>query len=200
MAMRAPADVASQSELLVASDRQSWGVTKGRGAFSLGPYRIEDVVRHPVTQHGYSVFGFGKQVMQTRYDYAFSDGASHRQGHCIQEQDKPTTAYAGRLSCRCGAADADAFTVAIGADAKEGSLTLQGQSYKVTPLHQRESGKQHDEPLGYRIDGDAPLGAVELEGRVWTQRALDEGARAQLVCMLSGALLLRPVTYQRPLR
>jgi hypothetical protein len=200
MAMRAPADVAGQSELLHASDRQSWGVTKGRGSFSMGPYRIDDVERHPITQTGYSVFGFGNQRMLTSYDYAFSDGVSHRHGHCDQEQDKPSTAYSGKLACRCGEPGKDTFSVAIGADAKEGTLTLEGQSYRMSPLRERESGKKSGEPLGYRIDGAQPLGAVEIEGRVWTQHSLSEPSRAQLVCMLSGLLLLRPVTNQRPTR
>lgn len=200
MAMRTPTDVAGRSEVLHASDRHSWGVTKGRGSFSMGPFRIDDVERHPVLQSGYSVFGFGKQRLLTSYDYAFSDGASHRQGHCDQEQDKPTSAYAGKLACRCGAPGQDNFTVEIGEDAKEGTLTLAGQAYRMSPLRERESGKQADEPLGYRIDGAEPLGALELEGRVWTQRELNEGTRAQLVCMLSGLLLMRPVTSQRPVR
>ncbi len=200
MAMRAPADIASQSEVLHSSDRQSWGVSKGRGSFSMGPYRIDDVERHPVTQSGYSVFGFGKQVMKTSYDYAFSDGGFHRHGHCDQEQNKPTTAYSGKIVCRCGAPGQDVFTVDIGEDAKEGTLSLAGQSYTVTPLRERESGKKVDEPLGYRIDGAKPLGALEIEGRVWTHGSLDEATRAQLVCMMSGLMLMRPVTYQRPLR
>jgi hypothetical protein len=200
MAMRTPADVAGQSEVLHASDRHSWGVTKGRGSFSMGPFRVDDVERHAVTQSGYSVFGFGKQRLLTSFDFAFSDGASHRQGHCDQEQDKPTVAYAGKLSCRCGAPGQDAFTVEIGSEAKEGALTLEGKAYRMSPLRERESGKKADEPLGYRIDGAAPLGAVEVEGRVWTQRELGENARAQLVCMLSGLMLMRPITSQRPTR
>ncbi|HEX5660384.1 MAG TPA: hypothetical protein VFX59_24480 [Polyangiales bacterium] len=200
MAMRAPADVAAQSEPLSASDRHSWGVNKGRSSFSMGPYRIDDVAREPVRQTGYSVFGFGNQRVLTGYAYAFSDGSSHREGHCAQEQGKPTTSYSGKLACRCGAPGKDTFTVDIGADAKEGTLTLSGQTYRMSPLHERESGHKSDEPLGYRIDGAQPLGAVELEGRVWTQRGLSEDTRAQLVCMLSGLMLVRPVTYQRPTR
>jgi hypothetical protein len=213
-AMRAPVDVASQSELLYASDRQSWGVTQGRGSFSMGPYRIDDVVRHPVRESGYSVFGWGDRRLHASYDFAFSDGVSHRQGHCDQEQDKPSVAYSGQLACRCDAAglgdasgssaraqnDNDALRVDIGGEAKEGTLTLGGQTYRMSPLRERESGKQSDEPLGYRIDGAKPLGAVEIEGRIWAQRALDDGARTQLVCMLSGLLLVRPVTAQRPAR
>lgn len=200
MAMRAPSDVAAQSDVLFASDRQRWGVTKGRGSFSMGPYRIEDVERHPVRQSGLTVFGFGEAKLMTSYDFAFSDGARHREGHCDQVQDKPTSAYAGTLRCRCGDPGHDALEVQLGEDAKSGTLTLGGQSYKMAPLRERESGKQNDEPLGYRVDGATPLAAVELEGRVWTQRALGDGARADLVCMLSGLLLLRPVTTQKPLR
>jgi hypothetical protein len=200
MSMRAPTDVASSSDVLNASDRRQWGVTQGRGSFSMGPYRIEDVQRHPVTQSGYSVFGFGSRKLMVGFEFAFSDGASHREGYCEQEQDKATTSYSGKLACRCGAPGTDSFNVEIGRDAKTGTLTLGGQSYRMTPLYQRQSGKSVKEPLGYRIDGERPLGAVELEGRVWTARGMEEPTRAQLVCMLAGLMLVRPVTYQRPAR
>ncbi|HEY6879348.1 MAG TPA: hypothetical protein VI299_15080 [Polyangiales bacterium] len=197
--MRTPADVAAGSDALRASDRERWGVRKGRDSFQLGAYRVQDVERDPVTQSGYSVFGFGNRKLSVDYRYTFVDGARTQSGQCRQEQDRASTRYKGKVSCHCEPAS-DAITVDIGRDAKPGALELGGQHYVVRPLHERESGRTTDEPLGYRIDGEAPLGAVELEGGMWLRRGLSDPERSTLSCVLAGLMLVRPLSYERPAR
>ncbi|HEY6876806.1 MAG TPA: hypothetical protein VI299_02260 [Polyangiales bacterium] len=197
--MRAPADIAVASDAVSASDRERWGIRKGRDSFQLGAYRVQDVQRGQVEQSGYSLFGFGNRKLSLDYRYTFADGVGTRPGQCRQEQDRAANRYRGKVTCHCGATS-DSITVDIGRDAKPGTLELGGQKYGVRPLYERESGRTTDEPLGYRIDGEAPLGAVELEGRTWIRRGLSEPERSGLTCMLAGLLLVRPLTYERPAR
>jgi hypothetical protein len=196
MRMRAPADLASRGDLSVATARRHWGALKERESFELAPYRVQHVERRPVSTSGISLLGFGHRKVTSGYKYTFVRGARGQdvQAGCEQEQDGTDSSFSGELVCHCGS---DALELEIGAKAGQGTLNLGGQRYRVTPLRERASGRKSDEPLGYRADGDAPLGAVELDesGRIWTARGL--ATRDQLVCLFAGVLLFRPITYER---
>jgi hypothetical protein len=102
-----------------------------------------------------------------------------------------------KLGCRCSSAEG-ASTLSLDASTGKqysGKITAPGVERQVTAITLREKGTESGDPLGYRVDGDAPLGAVELKspGKVWVSRSLAGPERAQLACLFAGLLL-----YQLP--
>lgn len=49
-------------------------------------------------------------------------------------------------------------------------------------------------PLGYRMDGDAGLGAAEVAfpGRVWLDKKLADVEKAEVACIFVGLMLYKP--------
>jgi hypothetical protein len=204
--MAPPSDVVQVSEALPIKDRSSWSGALVDESFGLGPYRVAEVDRKWNSTNSNSFFGY--EASRTKGGYAFKlvDGAAKLDGECATEQREQSKKLGGgasfgravaKLGCRCsGAEGASTLTLdAATGQQYNGKITAPGVERQVTAITEREKGSESSDPLGYRVDGDAPLGAVELKspGKVWISRSLAGGERAQLACLFAGLLL-----YQLP--
>ena len=72
-------------------------------------------------------------------------------------------------------------------------LKLPLRTYQVEPVHTTEDGESSD-PSGFRVDGDGPLGAVEVihPGQAWLKKGLAEPARSHSACLFAGLMLYKP--------
>ena len=75
-----------------------------------------------------------------------------------------------------------------------GSLTANGQQYRIESINERAEGFSSGDPTGYRVDGDQPTGAVEVlnPGRIWLALNLEQPQRARLACTFAGLMLYLP--------
>ena len=67
-------------------------------------------------------------------------------------------------------------------------------NYAIVALYDREGTLSDGEPSGYRVDGEGPLGAVEVlkPGRVWLAKSVAVAERAELACLFAGLMLYMP--------
>ena len=72
-------------------------------------------------------------------------------------------------------------------------LKVGDKEYKVEPINAVEGGGTQSSPTGFRADGEAPLGAVEVvhPGQVWLTKGLDDGTRAKATCAFVGLMLYK---------
>src|SRR5262249_26517857 len=101
-----------------------------------------------------------------------------------------------KLGCTCkGNGDPTKVVISAGNDGKyQGELTSHAGTFKVTGLYEAEGMISNGQPTGYRVDGDAPRGAVEVlkPGRVWFTHELDAKERDDLACLYVGLMLYLP--------
>jgi hypothetical protein len=204
--MAVPADVAQESEELKIQDRSSWSGALVDESFKLGPYRVTDVDRKWDSTRTRSLFEFSDSRTQGGYAYKLGAQDATLAGDCATEQREQTkqlgdgaefSNVVAKLGCACRDDQGEA-TLLLDASTTaqyQGSLKGPGYQYQVTALTQRDNGRMasHD-PLGYRVDGEGPIGAVGVvkPGRVWLAKSVPESARRQLACLFAGLLLYMP--------
>jgi hypothetical protein len=195
--MAVPPEVAALGPALEAQDRSlATGLLADEG-FRLGPYVVKDVDRDWDHTDESSAGSVTTTASRGGYRYRFDA----LEGRCRARSGR-TDADLGagfslsadghaRLQCDCGGAG---FDLAGDVDTFGGTLTLEDERYTLRGIRELDGGGERNRPTGYRVDGDAPLGAVEVEhpGRVWLREELDEEQRARLSCLLVGLMLYQP--------
>jgi hypothetical protein len=204
--MRAPLDVVQQSEELKISDRSSWSGSLADESFGLGGYRVQDVDRKWNSTRTNTLFGFEQSRTRGGYAYKLSAGGSQLEGGCSTEERQKSqdlgdgaefSSLVAKLGCSCRDGDVETNLIldASTTNQYKGSIKGSDFSYSVTAITTREnaSWESHD-PLGYRVDGEGPIGAVDVvkPGRVWLNKSLEEPRRRQVACVLAGLLLYQP--------
>ena len=72
-------------------------------------------------------------------------------------------------------------------------LHRSGAAAPLQPAAAESGGSSFSLPVGFEAGGAPPLGAVETvhPGRVWINRTLGTGEKADLACLFAGLLLYR---------
>lgn len=204
--MAVPADVAQQAEELPIQDRSSWSGALVDESFRLGPYKVSDVDRKWNSTRTQELFEFADSRTTGGFGYKLNAQDATLEGQCATENREQSqqlgdgaefSNVVAKLGCACRDAQGEATLLLDGSTATQYGGQLKGPdfAYQVTALTQRDNGRMasHD-PLGYRIDGEGPIGAVGVvkPGRVWLAKSLAEPARRQLACLFAGLLLYMP--------
>jgi hypothetical protein len=193
-----PGDVAKSSDVLQVQDRSSMSGALADESFKLGEYSVTDVDRDWDSSSGSSFGGFGDKTKTTGYQFKLKGGKEDLSGQCASET-KEKSVFAGggavswgsvRISCACHGSGEGAEIVLAKAGNK---MTFDGKTYKVSPVNTTEDGESSD-PSGFRVDGDGPLGAVEVvhPGQVWLEKGLEEPVRSHAACLFAGLMLYKP--------
>lgn len=204
--MAVPADVAQQTEELKIQDRSSWSGALVDESFRLGSYKVSDVDRKWNSTRTQELFEFSDSRTVGGYAYKLNAQDSVLEGQCATEKREQSQSLGdgaelsnvvSKLGCACRDAQGEATLLLDGSTASQYTGQLKGPDYQyqVTALTQRDNGRMasHD-PLGYRVDGEGPVGALGVvkPGRVWLAKTLAEPARRQLACLFAGLLLYMP--------
>jgi hypothetical protein len=203
--MKVPTEIASQSEVLVATDRTSWTGSMVDESFKLGPFAVKDVDRDWDTSSSFSVGNLSQKNTEGGYEFKFSGKGKKFVGHCAAEKSG-TGIDLGKgfglnfehtkVACTC---DGSAKQVSVIVDAGSGGdykgvLTSSSSGYEVTSIRENQHGGTEDTPTGYRMDGEAAVGAAEVThpGRIWLDKRLADDERAEVACLFVGLMLYQP--------
>jgi hypothetical protein len=207
--MKVPADISARSELLVATDRTSWSGSMVDESFRLGPYAVKDVDRDWDSSSGFAVGGLTQANTEGGYAYKLEGNGKQLVGHCAAE--KSDTGFAlgkgfglnfehSKLACAC---DGSAKQVSVIVDASrsgdyKGVLTTSVSGYEVKSIRENHRGGTEDTPTGYRMDGEAAVGATDVThpGRIWLDKRLGGDERTEVACLFVGLMLYQPKQEQ----
>jgi hypothetical protein len=207
--MVVPADVSGVSDVIAATDRSIWSGAWADETFTLGPYKVTDVDREWDNSRSNSVsvseFGFSSGSTEGGYDYEFETPGGQMSGQCLTEVKDTSISVrsvgfhsqVAKLGCSCNHSGAEVARVMVQADITagySGALTANGQQYRIESINEREKGLNSGDPTGYRVDGDQPIGAVEVlnPGRIWLAQHLEDQQRDRLACTFAGLMLYLP--------
>ncbi len=192
-----PEDIGSRCKPLEVKDRSRFG---GDG-FKLGAYKVKDIdndggesekSKHGATSHA---------AASDAGSYVLVDGATKLTGTCKAKSSVDKTVIvdplrlesesaAVRCSCRGGEGTVKVALVGKG-DKLTGSLETSRGRYVVTSLNEVDKGAAPGGPTGYRVDGERPVGAVDVlfPGGAWLDPGLDAAERRELACLFAGLML-----------
>lgn len=197
--MGAPNDVTESSEVLTVSDRSSASGAFVDESFKLGTYNVADVDRDWNSSSGVGVGPWGKETKTTGFAFNLKGGAKALAGKCASEtREQSVLGLGGEFSwgnttvaCAC---EGDGDKAELLMSKKQNTVTIDGTTYELAPVHSTTEGDDASEPTGFRADGDELLGAVEVmhPGQVWLNKALDDGAKSKAACLFAGLMLYKP--------
>jgi hypothetical protein len=199
--MALPGDFARHTQVLEARDRSRASGALANESFALGPYEVSRVVRDWSSKDEASSGDVTTSATQSGYAYALLGRELELDGRCNVRSGGAATdlgdgwslssGFHARLQCDCG--PVASLKLEHDGESFVGTLSHRGRVYDLRAITALEGGGAQSEPSGYRIDGDEPVAAVEVQhpGRVWLQPELDEPARAELTCLSAGLLLFQ---------
>jgi hypothetical protein len=193
--MAAPPDIAGGSDVLTVSDRsRASGLFVNEG-FKLGKYQVADVDRKWNKSSSTGVGPWSKETKTTGFTYALVAQDKKLAGQCSSEASshgiRGFSWGSIKIACTCEGDGGKAELLMVD-DGR--SLTVDGKAYKVEPIHAVQGGSSQSDPTGFRADGEAPLGAVEVlhPGQVWLTKGLDEATAYKTTCTFVGLMLYKP--------
>lgn len=203
--MPPPADVLAVSDELKVEGRSSWSGALADESFQLGAYSVADVDRDWTSRDNWKVAGFSSDNAAGGYGFALQhSGDAAVPGTCATEDTDDSFdlgsgfsvgGQTAKVACTCGEA---ASVVLQSTTTKEygGVLKTSAGSYAIKAIYEREGALSDGKPSGYRVDGEAPVGAVEVlkPGRAWIAKSVSESERVELACIFAGLMLYMPPT------
>jgi len=208
MQMAVPKDISAATDVFPATERSGWSGALADETFTLGPYKVVEVDRDWDSSQSDTI-SISKLDMKSGsteggYKFKFKTPSAQWLGKCSAQASENSVGMSGfkvlekeaGLNCVCTNGKSEVSKVTVKAknmDNYSGTLTTQGQSYRVASLKERE-GSMAMGVSGYRVDGDQPVGAVEVlkPGRIWLGRDLEPTQRAGLACSFVGLMLYMP--------
>jgi hypothetical protein len=197
--MAAPSDISSSSEVLPVSDRSRASGALVNEGFKLGPYAIAGVDRKWDSSSGVAVGPWGKETKTTGFSFTLAGGDTKLNGKCESVLQKQSVLSLGgsfdwgstTIACSCEGG-ADKASLVLSKDSNR--LDIGSTDYPIQQVHSVVGGSDQSTPSGFRVDSDAPLGAVEVlyPGQVWLKKGLDEPMRSNLSCLFTGLMLYKP--------
>jgi hypothetical protein len=202
--MAVPKDVGAASDEIVVSDRSAMSGALVDESFKMGPYQVVNVDRKWNSSSTTSVLGMSAGNTQGGYAFGFTATEGKFAGTCASYLDEKSTSLLGvtlgkqNFNVICECAGPSKASLSMSADTTShyrGTMSAHGASYAVEGVYTDEKGSSISKPVGYHVHGSDPVGAVEVlgKGRVWLNRTLDAGTRADVACLFAGLLL-----YQAP--
>lgn len=202
--MTVPADIAGASDQIPITERSSFSGALADESFVMGDFEIKDVDRDWNSTSSSGIAGYSSSDTAGGYSYKFVAEGEEITGTCVTAVDKKGASVAGieigsqNASVGCECASSDPKTVLRMASKHEGEyggeLTTSATSYNVKAIYDRDGGFSDGKPSGYRVDGDGPVGAVDVlkPGKVWLGKQLEVTERRELACIFAGLLLYEP--------
>ncbi|MEY4577289.1 MAG: hypothetical protein RL701_1992 [Pseudomonadota bacterium] len=203
--MVVPAEVAKNSDVVLATERSSMSGSLVDESFKLGQLAITDVDRKWNSTSSSNVLGFTSDATEGGYAYKVKGPGVELSGGCATEKTKDSKSVGGgwsvtnsfsKLGCSCtGGGTAARVVVSAGDDGKySDELTTHDKTYRVTAINEAEGMLSNGQPSGYRVDGESARGAVEVlkPGRVWFAKDVEEAERNELACVYVGLMLYLP--------
>jgi len=208
MQMKVPADISSVSDVIAATERSMWSGAMADETFTLGEYKVISVDRDwdSSTSDTLSINKLDLKTGNTEggYAYEFKTKSGLLTGECASEASEESMGMSGfkvekrqfNLNCVCSNGKSEVAKVTVQANNMDnyiGKLTNNGKSYKVVSLKERE-GSMAMGASGYRVDGEQPVGAVEVlkPGRIWLGKNLKDAEKSGLACSFVGLMLYLP--------
>lgn len=204
--MTVPADVSKVSEAIQITERSSMSGALVDESFVMGPYKVVDVDRDWNSGSSFSVGGYGSSNTVGGYTYGFDTDGGKLSGTCATAVKDKSASFGGiaigsqnaSVGCECKA-EGGGVKVTLEShndDEYGGALESSGGTYQINAIYEREGGWSDGKPSGYRVDGDGPIGAVDVlkPGKVWLARHVEVAQRAELACIFAGLLLYQPPT------
>lgn len=204
--MTVPADVSKVSQQILITERSSFSGALADESFVMGDYKVTDVDRDWNSGSSFSVGGYGSSNTVGGYTYGFETADGKLSGTCataVKEKGASIKGFSigsqnASVGCEC-TGDGGGAKVTLESrnnDEYGGELQVRGGSYQVKAIYEREGGWSDGKPSGYRVDGDAPVGAVDVlkPGKVWLANSVESAERAELACIFAGLLLYQPPT------
>ena len=215
--MATPADLAQVADEIPVTDRSRASGLFVNEAFTVGPYKVIRVHRGAISTEsgGWHVGDIGSEKANHKgfYDFDLKAAAGMYKGQCGMAASEKATSYSGfvlsgsasgGLDCNCSGGGPGVTRLIVDLERNDGVLIERnGSTAPIVGVWTSEKGGGGGflgRPFGYEVGGNLHLGAVDImrTGRVWINRALDAGARAELACMFVGVLLYRPSDMQGP--
>lgn len=199
--MALPGDFTGHTQILVARERSRASGVLANESFELGPYGVRDVTRDWSSTEEATSGDVTTSDTGGGYAYVLRGGESRLDGRCsarsggaemdLGEGWSLSSSFRARLECECG--PVASLKLEHDGESFVGTLSHRNRVYDLRAITTLEGGSDQREPAGYRVDGDEPLAAVELQhpGRVWLKPDVDEPGRAELACLLVGLMLYR---------
>jgi hypothetical protein len=197
--MVVPPDIASASEPLAVTERSTWSGSLADESFKLGPYAVSDVSRKAnttLTTH----MAVRTDDRSGGFTYSLSGDGLTMNGDCETRALSRGSDFSGPMrdedslhniqcTCRDGSGMAELMLAPL-PGRYEGMLRTAARQYKVASINEH-SGGASTLPTGFRVDGDAPTGAVDIlgTGRAWISRSLAGRERVEIACVFAGLLL-----------
>ena len=208
MQMQVPKDISDASDVIAATERSMWSGAMADETFTLGEYKVISVDRDwdSTSSDTVSISKLDMKSGNTKGGYAFQFKTSTGllNGECSAKASEESLGMSGfkvekrqfNLNCVCEGGKKEVAAVKVQAndmDNYTGTLTTHGKSYKVVSIKERE-GAMSMGASGYRVDGDKPVGAVEVlkPGRVWLGKHLPASEKTGLACSFAGLMLYLP--------
>ena len=208
MQMKVPADISAASHVIAATERSMWSGAMADETFTLGEYKVTSVDRDwdSSSSDTVSVNSLALKSGNTEggYVYEFKGPKNQLKGECSSQANEDSLGVGGfkvekrqfNLNCVCSSGNKEVAKLTVKAnnlDNYTGKLSIAGQSYKVVSLKERE-GSMAMGASGYRVDGDQPIGAVEVlkPGRIWLAKNLKANEQSLLACSFVGLMLYLP--------
>jgi hypothetical protein len=153
-----------------------------------------------------------ERVDETRFSFDVRSPAGALRAQCVDDMSRNSeslgrlgTAHqqSSTLACNLGApGDAAPLELRMSASldhSYEGTFQAHGVTYRIRGIDQTPSGSA-GVVLGYRLDGNGFVGAVEVigEGRAWLAKSLDAQSRADALAAFGALLVYVPSTSPTP--
>lgn len=201
--MALPGDFTAHTQVLAARERSRGSGVLVNESFELGPYGVSDVKRDWASTDEATSGDVTTSDTAGGYSYVLRGSELRLEGRCDARSGGAETdlgdgwslssSFRARLECECG--PVASLKLEHDGESFVGTLTQRGHVYDLRAINALEGGSAQSEPAGYRVDGDEPLAAVEVQhpGRVWLKPDVAEPGRGELTCLLAGLML-----YQLP--
>jgi len=206
--MMTPADLGPVADEIAVSNRSRASGVFANETFAMGAYPVTRVHRGGTSTEssGFKLAGLGKESSSSKafYDYDMSSPVGLYKGSCGVRASSESTQVGNWvvggsgsqvLDCNCSGAGPGVTRAYLElAPQIRGALVHRsGAAAPLQPATAEGGGSAFSVPVGFEAGGTPPLGAVETvhPGRVWINRALGPGERADLACLFAGLLLYR---------
>jgi hypothetical protein len=201
--MAVPKDVGGASDEIAITDRSGMSGALVDESFKMGPYQVTDVDRKWTSSSGSSFAGFSSGSTKAGYAFALKAPEGAYKGQCASFVDEKSVGLLGgafgkqNFDVLCECAGPAQATFSIKADTTSqyrGKVNARSTTFDIEGIYNDEKGSSSSTAIGYYVHGTEPVGAVEVvgKGRVWLNKSLDAGTRADVACLFAGLLLHKP--------
>ena len=201
--MAVPKDVGSASDEIVITDRSAASGAFVDESFKMGPYQVVDVNRKWTSTSGSGILSFSSEKTKAGYGFGLKAPEGTYKGQCASFVDEKSVGLLGGafgnqnfdVLCECAGAAQANFSMKAGTTSQyRGKVNARSTTFDIEGIYTDEKGSSSSKAIGYYVHGSEPVGAVEVvgKGRVWLNKSLDAGTRADVACLFAGLLLHKP--------